>query len=100
MPLGAHPVYPDRDGHAPFRSDCSDRRIARRAFVRRLYGVLHVEHDQVRSCISCLCNRPRVGCRQKQNRPHREEVDASVVFRFRYSHGRRIMPPTGEIGEE
>ena len=33
MPLRAHPVHPDRDGHRPCRRDRRDRRLARRALV-------------------------------------------------------------------
>ena len=47
-----------------------------------------------------LGDRARVRGRQEQHRPHGEQVDGFVAFRFRSAHGRRIMPRNMEAREE
>ena len=100
MPLRADAVDADRDRHSPLGSHRCKRRIARRDFVDRLHRVFQVEDDKVRSSLTRFFDRSRVGRGQEENRPHGEQVDVLVVFRFRYSHGRRIMPSLREVGGE
>jgi len=59
-----------------------------------------VEHYEIRPAFARLGYGPRVRRGQKEHRPYGEQVDASVAFCFRYSHGRRIMPSKSQIGEE
>ena len=71
-----------------------------RRLVLGLHRIFEVEHDEVGAGLARLGDRARVRGRQEQQRPHGEQVDALVVFRFRYGHGRRIMPRNREAGEE
>ena len=57
-----------------------DRGFASRILVLALHRILEVQHHEVGGERSGLVDRPRVGCRQKQQRPDREQVDAHADF--------------------
>jgi regulator of protease activity HflC (stomatin/prohibitin superfamily) len=99
VPLAPDAIDPDRDRHTPFGGNRLDGRSAGGALVGALHRILEVEDDEIGARITRLCNCAWVGRGEKEQRPYGEQVDALVVFPFRYSHGRRIMPaPERETG--